>query len=252
MKPNFKKVIPYIFSEEGGYVDNPHDPGGATNMGITIATLSAWRGHPISTSDVMDLTQAEATKIYQQQFWNKIDGDDLPSGIDYAVFDFAVNSGPGRAAKMLQGIVNLPEDGVIGVKTLAALSDHSPEAIINALCDARATWLKGLSTASTFGTGWLARVERVRSRALALAATPSVTEPAEPKAASLPKARQCDTAVKTVLKHPEALGALGSAASGLAAVASGNGPVQYALAIVMLACTAVGLWYFIKRVRSEP
>lgn len=119
MKPNFKKVIPYIFSEEGGYVDNSHDPGGATNMGITIATLSAWRGHPISTSDVMDLTKAEATKIYQQQFWNKIDGDDLPSGIDYAVFDFAVNSGPGRAAKMLQGIVNLPEDGVIGVKTLA-------------------------------------------------------------------------------------------------------------------------------------
>lgn len=252
MEINFSKVIPYIFSEEGGYVDDPRDPGGATNMGITMATLSAWRKHAISTSDVMDLSQAEATKIYQEQFWDKIDGDELPSGIDYAVFDFAVNSGPGRAAKALQGIVNLPEDGVIGAQTIAALSSHSPDAIINALCDARAAWLKGLSTASTFGNGWLARVERVRSRALALAAKPSVTQPAEPSADPLPKARQSDTAVSTVLKHPEALGTLGSAASGIVAIASGNGPVQYALAIVMLACTAVGLWYFIRRVRSEP
>lgn len=252
MKANFKKIIPYIFSEEGGYVDDPRDRGGATNMGITMTTLSAWRGHSISTTDVMDLTQAEAAKIYQQQFWNKVDGDELPSGIDYALFDFAVNSGPARAAKTLQGIVNLPEDGVIGVQTITALSDRSPEAIINALCDARATWLKGLSTASTFGDGWLARVERVRSRALALAATPPFSEPAEPKAEPLPKARQSDTAVSTVLKHPEALGTLGSAASGLAAIASGNGPVQYALAIVMLACAAVGLWYFIKRIRREP
>ncbi|GLU26778.1 glycoside hydrolase family 108 protein [Brucella pseudogrignonensis] len=252
MKENFQKVIPYIFSEEGGYVDNPRDPGGATNMGITLSTLSAWEGHTVSAADVKSLSSSTATKIYQQQFWNKIDGDSLPSGIDYAVFDFAVNSGPGRAAKTLQATLNMPQDGVIGVKTISALSGRSPEAVINALCDARAAWLKGLSTASTFGAGWLARVERVRSRALMLAATPTVTELAKPNANASPKAKQCDTAVKTVLKHPEALGTLGSAASGLAAIASGNGPVQYALAIVMLACTAVGLWYFIKRVRSEP
>lgn len=251
MKANFKKIIPYIFSEEGGYVNNKNDPGGATNMGITLNTLSAWKRHPVSTLDVMDLSQAEATKIYQQQFWDKIAGDELPSGIDYAVFDFAVNSGPGRAAKMLQAIVNQPEDGVIGAKTIAALLVSSPEVIINALCDARASWLKGLTTASTFGNGWLARVERVRSRALALTSTPPLTEPAEPKAEALPKARQQDTAVTTILKHPEALGTLGSAASGLAAIASGNGPVQYALAIVMLACAIVGLWYFIKRIRNE-
>ncbi len=99
MKRNFQKVIPYIFSEEGGYVDNPDDPGGATNMGITIATLSAWESRQVSPEDVKEMTQATATQIYQTQFWNKIDGDNLPSGIDYAVFDFAVNSGPGRAAK---------------------------------------------------------------------------------------------------------------------------------------------------------
>ena len=273
MKSNFQKVMPYIFSEEGGYVDNPADPGGATNMGITIATLSAWKGRRVSPEDVQNLTRATATEIYQAQFWNKIDGNDLPPGIDYAVFDFAVNSGPGRAAKMLQGVLGVPEDGVIGAKTVAAANMRSAGEIINALCDARASWLKSLSTASTFGKGWLARVERVRNRAFALAAASPLAPPAtQPRAiaskgpqgdtasksASIPpeasgtKARQADTAFTSALMHPEALGTMGSAASGLAAIASGNGPVQYALGIIMIACAAVGLWYFIRRVRNEP
>lgn len=252
MKSNFQKVMPYVFSEEGGYVDNPADPGGATNMGITIATLSAWEGHRVSPEDVQDLTRATATEIYQAQFWNKIDGDSLPSGLDYAVFDFAVNSGPGRAAKMLQGVLDVPEDGVIGAKTVAAANMRPAGEIINALCDARATWLKGLSTASTFGKGWLARVERVRSRALALADKSPVPRPVAVMSEVAPKARQGDTAFTSALMHPEALGTMGSVASGLAAIVSGNGPVQYALAIIMIACAAVGLWYFIRRVRSEP
>ncbi len=252
MKQNFEKVMPYIFSEEGGYVDNPADPGGATNMGITITTLSAWEGRKVTPQDVKDLSQATATQIYQAQFWNKIDGDSLPSGVDYAMFDFAVNSGPGRAAKMLQHILGLPEDGVVGAQTVTAASARSPEEVINALCDARANWLRGLSTAATFGKGWLARVERVRSRALALAATPPITQPAEPAGSASPKARQADLAVTSVMKHPEALSTIGGAASGLAAIATGNGPVQYALAIVMVACAIVGLWYFVRRVRSEP
>ncbi len=252
MKSNFQKVIPYIFNEEGGYVDNPSDPGGATNMGITITTLSAWEGHQVSPEDVKEMTQATATQIYQTQFWNKIDGDNLPSGIDYAVFDFAVNSGPGRAAKMLQSVLGLPEDGVIGAQTVTAANTRPAEEVINALCDARASWLEGLSTAASFGRGWLARVGRVRSRALALAANPPVAQPAEPVTEISPKARQSDMAFTSALKHPEAIGTMGSVASGLAAIASGNGPVQYALAIVMIACAAVGLWYFVRRVRNEP
>ncbi|NKW80553.1 glycoside hydrolase family 108 protein [Ochrobactrum pecoris] len=252
MKSNFQKVMPYIFIEEGGYVDNPSDPAAPTNMGITIATLSAWEGRQVSPDDVKEMTQATATQIYHSQFWNKIDGDNLPSGIDYAVFDFSVNSGPGRAAKMLQSVLGMPEDGVIAAQTVAAANMRSADEVINALCDARASWLEGLSTASTFGKGWLARVERVRSRALALAANPPVTQPAEPVSEISPKARQSDMAFTSALKHPEALGTMGSVASGIAAIASGNGPVQYALAIVMIACAAVGLWYFVRRVRNEP
>lgn len=270
MKSNFQKVMPYIFSEEGGYADNPADPGGATNMGITIATLkpgkfqlsvaqnrgaphlSAWDGHQVSPEDVKEMTPATATQIYQAQFWNKIDGDNLPSGLDYALFDFSVNSGPARAARMLQGILGLPEDGIIGAQTVAAANMRSTDEVINALCDARASWLERLSTASTFGKGWLARVERVRSRALALAANAPIIHAAGPTNDISPKARQGDMAVTSVLKHPEALGAMGSVTSGLVAIASGNGPVQYALAIVMIACAVVGLWYFVRRVRNEP
>ncbi|AHB02130.1 Putative secretion activating protein [Brucella ceti TE28753-12] len=127
MKRNFQTVMPYIFSEEGGYADNPADPGGATNMGITINTLSAWEGRQVSPQDVKELTQATATQIYQVEFWNKIDGNDLPSGVDYALFDFAVNSGPGRAAKTLQKILAMPEDGIIGAQTVAAAAARSPE-----------------------------------------------------------------------------------------------------------------------------
>lgn len=129
MKRNFQTVMPYIFSEEGGYADNPADPGGATNMGITINTLSAWEGRQVSPQDVKELTQATATQIYQVEFWNKIDGNDLPSGVDYALFDFAVNSGPGRAAKTLQKILAMPEDGIIGAQTVAAAAARSPEGI---------------------------------------------------------------------------------------------------------------------------
>ncbi|MBC2884986.1 glycoside hydrolase family 108 protein [Ochrobactrum sp. CM-21-5] len=252
MRQNFQKVMPYIFNEEGGYTDNPADPGGATNMGITIATLSAWAGRQVSPQDVKNLAQASATKIYRQEFWDKIDGNDLPSGLDYAVFDFAVNSGPGRAAKMLQGLVDTAEDGVIGAQTVAAAAARAPEDIINALCDARASWLRGLSTASIFGNGWLARVERVRSRALALAAAAPIAQSAESIAVASPKARQADLALTSALQHPEALGTMGSVVSGLAAIVTGSGPVQYALAIVMVALAAVGLWYFVRRVRSEP
>ena len=147
MKTNFQKLMPYIFSEEGGYVDNPADPGGATNMGVTIATLSAWEGHRASPEDIKEMTQATATEIYQAQFWNKIDGDNLPSGLDYAVFDFSVNSGPARAARMLQSVLGLPEDGIIGAQTVAATKTRPLDEVINALCDARTSWLRGLSTA---------------------------------------------------------------------------------------------------------
>ena len=249
-KGTFAKAMPHVFSEEGGYVDHAADPGGATNLGITIATLSAWEGRKVSKAEVKALTKAKATDIYRENYWNKISGDDLPAGVDYAVFDFAINSGPARAVKMLQKVVGVDQDGIIGAKTLAAVRSMSADRIINALCDARLAWLKTLSTFKTFGRGWTARVSRVRSRALAFsrdtAPSPSPA-PQEPAG----KAVQSDTSLKEVLKRPEAWGPLGGLITGIGAMADGSGPMQWALAVAMVALVGVGLYFFIQRVRKE-
>ena len=136
-KGTFAKAMPHVFSEEGGYVDHPKDPGGATNMGITLATLSAWEGCRVSKAEVKALTKAKATDIYRENYWNKVSGDDLPAGVDYAALDFAIHSGPARAVKMLQKVDGVDQDGVIGAKTLAALRKMAADRVINELCDAR-------------------------------------------------------------------------------------------------------------------
>ncbi|PRD42412.1 acetylmuramidase [Phyllobacterium phragmitis] len=247
----FPKCVRYVFEEEGGYADNPADPGGPTNMGITLRTLSAWKGHTVSPDEVKALSKAEATKIYKVQYWDKVDGDALPAGLDYAVFDFAVNSGPARAAITLQEIVGAAPDGVIGLQTIRAVESHNVADVINTLCDKRQAWLQTLMGASTFGTGWNSRVDRVRSRALALVKSGGRHAVAASDVATA-KANQSDTSVSSILTKPEALGSLGSVATGLAAIATGRGPVQYALAAVMIVFALVGVWYFIRRIRNEP
>ena len=95
---NFDRALTAVLRHEGGYVDHPSDPGGATNLGVTRATLAQWRGRAVSKAEVKALTRAEAAKIYRALYWDEIAGDALPAGLDFAVFDYCVNSGPGRAA----------------------------------------------------------------------------------------------------------------------------------------------------------
>jgi len=246
-KGTFAKAMPHVFSEEGGYVDHPKDPGGATNMGITLATLSAWEGGKVSKAEVKALTKSKATDIYRENYWNKVAGDDLPAGVDYAVLDFAIHSGPARAVKMLQKVVGADQDGVIGAKTLAAVRKMAADRIINELCDARLAWLKGLGTFATFGKGWTSRVSRVRSRALAFSRD---SAPVPSPVPQVPTGKS-DTSLKEVLKKPEAWGPLGGLITGVGAMADGSGPMQWALALAMVALVGVGLYFFIKRVRKE-
>ena len=102
---NFERALPLVLKHEGGYVDHPNDPGGATNLGVTIGTLSSWLGRPATKAEVKALTRATVAPIYRKNYWAAIRGDELPAGLDYAVFDFAVNSGPKRAAMALQRAV---------------------------------------------------------------------------------------------------------------------------------------------------
>lgn len=165
MNANFEKSLALVLEHEGGYVNHPKDPGGATMKGVTQAVYDAYRNmrkRPIQS--VKFITDEELRAIYKFQYWDRVHGDFLPKGLDYAVFDFAVNSGVGRASKYLQAVLGVAQDGVIGARTLAAIT--SPRKTINALCDRRMGFLRNLKTFMTFGRGWTRRVTEVRIHAL--------------------------------------------------------------------------------------
>lgn len=174
MNSNFNEALSLVLKHEGGYVNHALDPGGATNLGITIGTAKRYGvdmdgDGDTDIIDIKKLTVAAASKIYRGEYWNKVGGDMLPSGLDYAVFDFGVNSGVSRAGKYLQALVGVTQDGQIGPKTVAAIDGKNVADLINKLCDNRLAFLKKLPTWGTFGKGWGSRVAGVRMAALALA-----------------------------------------------------------------------------------
>lgn len=160
MRDNLAKTTDWILVHEGGYVNHPDDPGGATNMGVTQRIYDGWRarnGKP--KRSVRNITKTEVIAIYKDQYWDKVWGDRLPSGLDYSLYDFAVNSGPSRAIKFIQRLVGVKEDGVMGNATLGAIfAKNDIEQLIIDLNFARLAWLKRLRHFSTFGRGWTRRV----------------------------------------------------------------------------------------------
>ena len=160
MNDNTKQVLKWLGASEGGYVNHPDDPGGPTNMGVTQRTYNAWRrstGHSGHKS-VKHITRDEADNIFVYQYFRPIWFDKLPSGLDYAMADFSVNSGPKRAVKFLQRILKVKVDGIMGLHTLAAINDHKVDELIVTLCDNRLRWMKTLSTWRIFKGGWEPRV----------------------------------------------------------------------------------------------
>lgn len=167
--PRFDACLAEVLKHEGGYVDHPDDPGGATNMGITHATLAAWRGKAVTKADVKALQRAEVASIYRSRYWLPVNGDALPPGVDLVLFDFAVNSGPARAVKTLQRVLGVTQDGAIGPVTMAALkASPGPVTVIMDMSDARMAFLKSLKTWPTFGRGWTRRVDEVEAAAMAV------------------------------------------------------------------------------------
>ena len=166
----FARCLDLILGHEGGYVDHPDDPGGATNMGITHATLAAWRGAPVSRDDVRAMGRDEAGEIYRANYWNALNCDALPKGVDLVLFDFGVNAGVGRAAKLLQGIVGVTRDGQVGPITLAATRAMDAVHVVDAFSEGRMDHYRALHHWPTFGKGWSRRTREVRETALAMIA----------------------------------------------------------------------------------
>ena len=169
----FEHALSVILKHEGGYVDHPSDPGGATNLGVTKATWEGWVGHSVTKDDIRALTVAQVTPLYRKNYWDAVKGDDLPPALALCVFDVAVNSGPSRAAKFLQGIVGTSQDGKIGPATLAAVSTFVASkgvlAAVLAYSETRRAFYRSLSTFPTFGKGWLRRVDETEAEAKKLA-----------------------------------------------------------------------------------
>jgi lysozyme family protein len=174
----FGECVAIVLKHEGGFVDHPDDPGGATNHGVSLRyarTLGSMmdldRDGDVDRADILLVTPAKAAMVYRRWFWADVRGDELPPGIDLAVFDFAVNSGAPRAIRALQRAVGAQPDGFIGPATMGAVRLAAPnsKAVIEAICNDRLDFLRGLRTWPVFGRGWGRRVEDIRARARVMA-----------------------------------------------------------------------------------
>ena len=161
MKANFDACMAEVFKHEGGYVNDPHDPGGETNMGISK------RSYP--KENIRGMTRARAAQIYRRDFWDKLRCDELPAGLDLVAFDAAVNSGPSRGAKWLQQALGVAVDGKVGLATIgAAKNTYTPAAVLRAVGFRRA-FLKTLPTWERYKNGWTKRLDSVEAVASAMA-----------------------------------------------------------------------------------
>ena len=166
MANNFDHCLEIILHHEGGYVNHPKDPGGETNLGVTKRVYEEHGG----TKDMKDLTFEDVAPIYKKSYWDRVKGDELPSGLDLCVFDFGVNAGTGRAAKYLQNLVGTTADGAIGPNSLKAIHAYVQieglEATIESYQANRQSYYEKLKTFDTFGRGWTRRVNETTQSAM--------------------------------------------------------------------------------------
>ena len=163
---NFKTCLNMLLEHEGGFVNHPSDPGGMTNLGVTKAVYDKFINRESTEEEMRALTPIEVAPIYKKNYWDRGRCDDLPSGVDWSVFDWGVNSGVGRSAKALQRIVGVTADGGIGPMTLKAVANFEPKDIIVKMHATRQKFYEGLTTFKTFGKGWTRRNNETLETAL--------------------------------------------------------------------------------------
>lgn len=234
-RANFAASLRVSLMCEGGYVDDPYDPGGATNMGITQCVYDVFRKERrLPIRPVSEIADEEVSAIYRAQYWDAVDADNLPRGLDCAVFDYAVNSGSEKAVKDLQRVLGVRVDGHVCMVTLAAANSSETMKAIEALCDMRMAFLKSLRTWRWFGEGWSRRVETVRACAEAMAQSSATVQPttcsmpdptpkAKPGTISAVKTRQGKVSIATLAS------VLATAAL---AIVSEFSPFSHALAVI--------------------
>jgi len=169
MTGNFKECLDLVLKSEGGYVNNPADPGGMTNLGVTKRVWEEYTGHAADEKEMRSLTPEKVAPLYEQKYWRPTYCEVLPRGLDFLVFSMGVNGGPGRAVKLLQQSIGCVPDGVVGPATMGLIKQSNAADLIAKYSDSRRVYYQSLKTFSVFGKGWLARVDREESEALSMA-----------------------------------------------------------------------------------
>ncbi|QIB35107.1 glycoside hydrolase family 108 protein [Ancylobacter pratisalsi] len=259
---SFDEALKRVLVHEGGYANHPADPGGATMKGVTQRVYDGWRRRKGTVTRSVRLIEAvEVRAIYRKQYWDGVRADEPPTGLDYCVFDAAVNSGVGQAVKWLQRALGVAADGQIGEVTLAALNGRPVVPLIEGVCDRRLAMLKWLTTFRTFGAGWLRRVGEVREVAIRMArggpdrAMPRATFPTSSEIA---KAQPSDIRLD---RTPEGAGGLMAGAGGVASIVAEQAdrlaplagfaePLKWVFVVLMLAGIALTLHGALARIRA--
>ena len=169
MLADYDQCFSRLLVHEGGYTNDPRDPGGPTNYGITIFDARKygaefhWVDRP-TAADIRAMPRWFAADVYKPKYWDALHCSDLPCGLDDTIFDYGVNSGIGRAGKVLRRVLGLSDHTyIVDASVIAALAKRDPIAVINAVNDERMQFLRGLRTFDHFGPGWTARVKEVRA-----------------------------------------------------------------------------------------
>jgi lysozyme family protein len=167
MKENFDLALAHVLESEGGWSDDSTDAGGATMKGVTFAVFKEFKRNPhLTKDDLKNISDQDIHDIYKQLYWDK-HGDDLPAGIDYAVFDSAVNMGVGRASKLIQEAVGVTADGVLGPASLSAIQKADPKELIEKFSELKNNFYHGIVESRPdqvkYLNGWLIRVTKVKS-----------------------------------------------------------------------------------------
>src|SRR5215213_7345945 len=242
---SYPESIRRLLASEGGYVNHPSDPGGPTNFGITLGDYRKYVKADATAADVRAMRVEEAQVIYREKYWGAIRCDELPAGVDYCLFDYAVNSGTGRVPKVLQRVLGVAVTGRVDDATLAAVRRQDASALIQAICDERMRFLQGLKTWPVFGKGWSKRVADVRVAALAMADKAAGRAPIRSGAPATRAPGKAVVPVNDAARNGTAGGAI--ATGGAAAQQSAAGGVDWitiALIVVATLVVAAGAWAF--------
>jgi lysozyme family protein len=248
---SYDEALRRLLVHEGGYSNHPSDPGGPTKFGIMLADYRRYVKRNATAADVRVMQVGEAKAIYRAKYWNAMRCDELAAGIDYCLFDYAVNSGTGRAPKVLQRLLGCPVTGGMNDATVRLANARDAKRLIAEICDERLRFLRSLRTWPVFGNGWSRRVREVRAAALAMAGRMTDEGARKPGGATEHPASGdgAPSSGKGVVpaNRPAEIGAAGGAlAAGGAAAAQSNKPAVVITILAVTLVAAIAVWLVVR------